>query len=130
MSFEKGNVIKVSTIYANHQKICVVVGKNERRREIAVVFINSNPRRGNKAKNQIHLLRKGRAYYLNYDSYVDCGEIMILDIDLVSNDIDFGSGKYIGTVSEADLNLFSSTLQSADTIEPIKKVRFGLLSKN
>ena len=65
--------------------------------------------------------------YLSHDSFVDCSQIHVDDVNtiktLMTNDINI----HVGNLSDADCKQVLATLKTAHTIPPKIKQRYGLM---
>lgn len=68
-----------------------------------------------------YLMRKDNyPDFLDYDSYVDCGELFAIPLDKLL------SGEYFGKLNEEDLNGIFEILETTETLTTKQKKRFGI----
>ena len=78
---------------------------------------------------QISLKEENREY-LKWDSYVDCSELHIKQINRLKEEFDEAQLETLGELSQSDLSLIKGKLISASTIPLKQKKEFGLIISN
>lgn len=97
---------------------------------VGIVFINTeiNPKvfPSRELQNLHVFFSHQNRDYLDHDSYVDCSRIYDKDIKMIQNRLIDDIERLFGQLSEDDLQIILTKIQSSRTISNKQKLRYGL----
>jgi hypothetical protein len=129
-NYKIGAVFKCFHPIAGKDKRFILAGFKYDKIKIATVFINTeiNPNFFPSEKlRKLHLLMAADIRpFLDYDSYIDCSGLKLLDSTNFLKNFILDPSIHIGNLSEADYKLIRDTIKGAHTITAAEKKEYGL----
>lgn len=112
---------------ADRTKMFVVVGVDEDY-IYGGLLINSNPNRGEQAKNcdflcEQHLIRHIDYEFLRYDSFIDCTQIKLIKKTEITKCL----SAQVGCLNSVDIDEVFALLRKTESLSTKEKKRFGIL---
>lgn len=112
---------------ADRVKMFVVVGVDEDY-IYGGLLINSNPNKGEQAKNcaflsEQHLIRRVDYEFLRYDSFIDCTQIK----EIKRSELWKCLSDQLGSLNSCDKDAIMEILSNTDSLSTKEKKRFGIL---
>jgi|SRR5690554_1068016 len=128
---EIGVVVKIylDIVTPPKEKLAIIVGESADGMKFAVVLINSKINKKVHRKLiaqllQIRLDPKDHEY-IDWPSYVDCTQLIMIDKALVQKAVAKSPSRVIGWISNFDFEFIKSYILSAPTIKGKYKKKFG-----
>ena len=131
-SMQIGSVLKlfVDDTRPQKEKFFIVIGLSQDGIILASVYINSEVNlvvNYSPELRALHLpISADTCDFLDYDSYVDCSQLVIRDREIILNALFYRPEAFVGTVSNDDLEAIRKTIIGAQTIKGKIKKKFGL----
>lgn len=122
----KGAVLRgyVPDIRNPKVKRLIIVGAKTKDGKVGKIYINTNQQASH---SQILLENNDGREYLAHDTYVDCSEVYEEDYEEMVAALSKDFDRYLGNVSDKDMDLIEATIRACKTISPNKKKRFGIM---
>ncbi len=122
-------LIKIPDFSVNYDKYIIVIAKDNTKKDIAYVVINSKINLNiayNSYLQSLHIkIDKANNPFLDKDSFVDCSKLREFSINNVIDFLTNNPERAVGNVSSNILKLIHTTITTAKTIEPYIKIKFG-----
>lgn len=128
---EIGVVVKVylDIVTPPKEKRAIIVGESPDGSQFAIVFINSKINKKVHQKLLAQLLHKYLDHkdreYLDWPSYVDCTQLVMIDKAMVERAVAKSPSRVIGWVSNFDFEVIKNYILSSPTIKGKHKKKFG-----
>lgn len=132
--FDQRDVIRIYHASSGKEKMFIIVGYDEEKHNLGLVFINSQINANVYAtpdkKSQHHILKENTHPFLNYDSYVDCNSIEPVSSESVLTIVQQSSSPdevVIGRIRDSDMEEIKSLLLTSRTLSQKEKRRYGII---
>lgn len=131
-SLEIGVVVKIflDIVTPPKNKRAIIVGESSDGKQFAIVFINSKINKKVHRKLIAQLLQKPLdpedCAYIDWPSYVDCTQMIMVDKAMVQRAVAKSPWRVIGWVSNIDYEIIKNYILSSPTIKGKYKKKFGL----
>ena len=128
-----GGVFRLYTSSTTPAKVkrFVVIGSKKKINSVGLLFINSDITKNafkNRNLKRLHLLLESKKrIYLDHDSYLDCSRLNERSYEELLNKCIADINIYLGSFSNTDIAEAQKLVESAKTISPILKRRYGLI---
>lgn len=132
-SIQMGCVIRcfITQTKPPKEKRFIVLGKDTDNNYIGIVLINSNLNfkvMNNQELWNLQYPIKGKDNdYLEWDSFVDCSQLIKLEYEYVKNKIIEKPNAVLGNVKKTDLDIIITLIKSSSNISPVELKNIGLL---
>ena len=128
MAVNRGDIYHSSGFpFIDHGKFFVVIGQNEEE-VIGAFFINSNIRNFLLTKPKLLALQLGLGSdnypFLNYNSFLDCSQIIRVAKAVLDSDIAAGIASFRGKLHPEDLDSVLSLVRDSDVFSDSEKEFF------
>lgn len=125
MSINRGDIFhSYGFPFIDHGKFFVVIGQNDEE-IIGAFFINSNIRNFLQTKPKLLALQvslNGNEYsFLNYDSFLDCSQIIRISKNDLNTDLSAGIASFRGRLNSNDLATVMTLVRASDVFSDAEK---------
>lgn len=125
--------LHIKTTTPPKPKRIVILAINEELALVGYLFINSEMNLNvfhNRYLQSLQLpLTADECEYLEWDSFLDCSHIYEKNVEELKDIFHANIGAYLGEISEADMRKICQLIESAKTIPPKIKKRYGFPHK-
>lgn len=105
----------------------ILLAFDEKAESAAILFINTEILRNPYIKALQYPIKASEKPFISHDSFIDCSHLYERDLAPLRRVFIDDLGIYLGALSSQDLKAMSALVQTAKTISPTLKRKYGLL---